>query len=395
MGKNGVDEMSEKYIDEIEVTIDIEKNVGARPRLEELTNLSEGTISKLFQMFYLNGPGNGTFLSLPFDQKYMEHGPLHEFVWERKDATVKEIKIIGKGCADIRTIAELVNTGNFSAYVLPAGVATKFKRLFRPDIPLIYKIDGRITEPKSAAIQSNIGSVEEAQEIGATAIGMSLYPGAGGLDSERDRERIAWNIRDAHDAGFPAVVWAYARGPGLDSNMQWKDEQGTFDGMTQADSLYWVDYAVTLAEALGADLIKTKFPAVVKPGNRRAYNAMLESLAKKNPDAIRYKYLEPRDPNTKLTEDQHVLRAQHVIDGVPGTFVIFSGGPKRKADPTEDLISQTRIIMRAGAEGGIYGRNIWGLPTDRALKAMEVVIGEIKRPEFRRQLTQPRFAGYK
>jgi len=138
----------------------------------------------------------------------MEHGPLHEFVWERKDATVEEIRIRGKGCADIRTIAELVNTGNFSAYVLPAGVAIKFKRLFRPDIPLIYKIDGRITEPESAAIQSNIGSIEEAQEIGATAIGMSLYPGAGGQDSERDRERIAWNIRDAPDAGFPAVVWA-------------------------------------------------------------------------------------------------------------------------------------------------------------------------------------------
>jgi len=165
--------------------------------------------------------------------------------------------------------------------------------------------------------------------------------------------------------------------------------------MTQADSLYWVDYAVTLAEALGADLIKTKFPAIVKPGNRRAYDAMLESLAKKNADAIRYKYLEPRDPKTQLTEEQHILRAQHVIDGVPGTFVIFSGGPKRKTDPTEDLISQTRIIMRAGAEGGIYGRNIWGLPTDRALEAMKAVIGEIKRPEFQRQLTQPRFAGYK
>jgi len=61
--------MSEKYIDEIETKIDVEKNVGARPRLEELTNLSEGIISKLYQMFYLHGPGNGTFLSLPFDQK--------------------------------------------------------------------------------------------------------------------------------------------------------------------------------------------------------------------------------------------------------------------------------------------------------------------------------------
>lgn len=387
--------MSEKYIGERKTKIDVERNVAVRPRLDELTNLSEAVKGKLYQMFYLHGPGNGTFLSLPFDQKYMEHGPLHEFMWEREDATVEEVKLKGKGCADIRTIAELVNRGNFSAYVLPAGVSRKFKRLFRPDVPLIYKIDGHTAEPKGAAVQSNIGSVDEALEIGATAIGMSLYPGIGGESSERDKSRIAQNIRDAHKAGFPAVVWAYARGPGLNSKIEWEDEEGTFQGMTQADSLYWVDYAVTLAEGLGADVIKTKFPAVVKPENRRAYEAMLDTVAKKNQDVIRYKYLEPREPNAKLTEEKHILRAQHVIDGVPGTFVIFSGGPKRKADPTEDLISQTRIIMRAGAEGGIYGRKIWGRPIEKALETMQAVIQEVKKPEFHRQLTQQRFVEYK
>jgi len=50
--------------------------------------------------------------------------------------------------------------------------------------------------------------------------------------------------------------------------------------------------------------------------------------------------------------------------------------------------------MKAGAEGGIYGRNIWGLPVKDGLEAARAVNEVISKPEFHRKLIQARFAGY-
>ena len=50
--------------------------------------------------------------------------------------------------------------------------------------------------------------------------------------------------------------------------------------------------------------------------------------------------------------------------------------------------------MKAGAEGGIYGRNIWGLPVDDGLEASNAINEVLSRQEFHRKLTEPRFAGY-
>ncbi len=55
---------------------------------------------------------------------------------------------------------------------------------------------------------------------------------------------------------------------------------------------------------------------------------------------------------------------------------------------------QTEIVMKAGAEGGIYGRNVWGLPVEEGLKAAKIIAGVISRQEFHRKLTEPRFVGY-
>lgn len=384
---------SKKHIDEIDIEIDVEKNVSVRPTLEKMRFLEAGVEANLYRMLYVHGPGNGTALFMPFDQKSSEHGPGHEFLWERDNATAEEINLRGKGSADMRAIAELVNRGNFSGYVLHPGNVRQAKHLFRPDIPLIYKIDGHITQPQSAGIMSTAGSIEDALRHGASAVGLTVYPG--GEHVKEDFERAAEIIREAHKAGLVAVVWAYARGMGLDEKTRFKDKEGEFQGTTQADSLFWTHYAVSIASGfLGADIVKTKFPAKVKQDNRRAYDAYIESLAKKNSSMIAYKYLEPKNPETKLTPEQETFRASLVVQSAPNSIVIFSGGPKIPGDPTESLKKQTEIVMRAGAEGGIYGRNIWGLPVQEGLEAAKAVNDVISRQEFHRKLTEPRFAGY-
>lgn len=384
---------SKKHIDEYDIEINVADNVDVRPRLEKLRFLEPGVEANLYRMLYVNGPGNGTALFMPFDQKSSEHGPGHEFLWERDNATTEEINIRGKGSADMRAIAELVNRGNFSGYVLHPGNVRQFKHLFRPDIPLIYKIDGHISQPQSAGIMSTVGTVEDALRYGASAIGLTIYPG--GEHVKADFERAAQIIREAHNAGLVAVVWAYARGSGLDEKAKLKDKEGEFQGVTQADSLYWTHYAVSIASGLlGADIVKTKYPAKVKPDNRRAYDAFIENLAKKNSSMIAYKYLEPKDVQKSLTPDQEIFRASLVVQAAPNSIVIFSGGPKIPGDPTKSLVKQTEVVMKAGAEGGIYGRNIWGLPVEEGLKAAGAINEVISRQEFHRKLTEPRFVGY-
>jgi class I fructose-bisphosphate aldolase len=392
---------AKKHIDEADnknLRIDVEKNVALRPRIEKMRFLEPGVEANLYRMLYSHGPGNGTALFLPFDQKSSEHGPGHEFLWERDDSEyfpygVDNINIRGKGSADIRAVAELVNRGNFSGYVLHPGNIRQFKHLFRPDIPLIYKIDGHMSQPQSAGFMSTVGTIEDALRYGASAIGMTIYPG--GEYIKEDLERAAEIIRMAHKVGLVAVVWAYARGPGLDEKTSFEGIDGTYMGMTQADSLYWTHYAVSIASGLlGADIVKTKYPVKVKDGNRLTYDEYITGLAKKNSSMIAYKYLEPKDPKTALTAEQEIFRASLVVQSAPHSIVIFSGGPKLPGSPTESLVKQTEIIMKAGAEGGIYGRNIWGLPVKEGLETAVAVNSVIRRPEFHRKLMEHRFAGY-
>ncbi|MBI2654729.1 hypothetical protein HYX02_08050 [Candidatus Woesearchaeota archaeon] len=343
---------SERYIDEVEPPmIDVVQNVGLRPRLDKM-HLPSAIEERLRKMLHEEGR-NGTGLFLPFDQISAEHGPGHTFV--------------GEGVGDIRNIAKLVESGLFSGYVLHPGNARLFRHLFPSDVPLIYKIDGHITQPNPAGIQATVGSIDEAVKLGASAVGLTIYPGSEHIRS--DLERAGEIIRRTEEAGLVSVVWAYPRGPGL----------------SQADSLYWTHYAVAIASGLlGARIIKTKFPAQVSPENRDAYQKEIEKVARSNRSMGAYLCLEPKDKDAQLRLEDHVYRASLVVQAAPGSIVIFSGGPKTKEDPTDDLLNQTRIIMMAGGEGAIYGRNIWGTSVDKGLSISQAVIDVMRRPEFSR-----------
>ena len=373
--------------------MNVEENIKIRPTVD-LVNSDEEVQRRLYEMFYEHGPGHGTFLSLPFDQ-IVEHGPSYQLGW-KLEGDVKDVLKRGYGCADPRTVLELAKQGNYSALVLHPGIARKYWRRMIDsdeefDVPLIYKIDGHVLVPSNPAIPSVIGSLDDAAELGATAIGMTFYMGS--EETERDMERIAKLIEEAHDYGFPAVVWAYPRGPGI-------NEMG-------ADSLFWVHYAVAVAESLGADVIKTKFPKPVADENKiRAYLGHIMNLARKKKieAAERYIELEPafgeaitienhtlkvrtvgRKTFKELTPEQHTYRVKIVLDAAPRTFVVFSGGPKKEGDLKRKLVEETKIIMDAGGEGRIIGRNFWGVPLEEGLELTRAVTEVMTQEQYRRR----------
>lgn len=356
-----------------------EMSISDRVKLSEMMrSRGRGVISNLYRMFYLQGPGAGTFLGLPFDQ-LVEHGPGHEFKWEY--------------CAKPKSVIDLVDRGveYFSALVLSIGQAQKYQHDIDHAVPLIVKLDGHFYTGK--VNQSNyprptmFGSVEDALKLGAAAVGLSFYLGS--EQTGEDIERIAFIREEAHNNGLPLVLWSYPRGP-------------VFDAI-QADSLLCCHYAVSAAESLGADVVKTKFPNVVKPKCRYAYAKFIkDEYSKKIPEAVRYLELEPdekklldyekgmkekkKKPNydSLLDRARHIERARIVVGAGTRTFVIFSGGPRIAGDAKAALVKNTEIVMEADAEGRIIGRNFWGVPVEEGLEYAKAVAKVMQKDSYKR-----------
>lgn len=347
-----------------------------RPRLSEMKYLGRGVMEKLDRMLYQHGPGNGTFLGLPFDQ-LVEHGPGHQWKWER--------------AAKPESVIELANKGDFSALVLSIGQAQKYQHDIDPSVPLVAKLDGHFYTGKANTENyprhTMFGQVQDALEVGAAAVGLSFYLGS--EQTGEDVERIG-KIRDeAHHNGLAVVLWSYPRGPVPD--------------LTKKDSLLWCHYAVSAAESLGADIVKTKFPSVVEPKKRENYEGFIEKeYCDKIPEATKYIELEPdkeklmgyedemktkgKKPNydSLLTKEQHIKRAEIVVGAGTRTFVIFSGGPRITGEAESALKNSTEIIMEAGGEGRIIGRNLWGVPIKTGLELKEAVKQIMAKEKYRR-----------
>ncbi len=347
-----------------------------RPKLSEMKYLGRGVMEKLNRMLYEHGPGNGTFLGLPFDQ-LVEHGPGHEWKWER--------------AAKPKSVIELANRGDFSALVLSVGQAQKYQHDINSSVPLVVKLDGHFYTGK--ANEENyprhtmFGSVEDALRVGAAAVGLSFYLGS--EQTGEDIERIGKVREEAHRNGLPLVLWSYPRGPVPDS--------------TKKDSLLWCHYAVSAAESLGADIVKTKFPSVVEPEKRENYEKYIEKeYSGKIPEATKYIEFEPdksklflyqqkmeergEKPNYDflLSKEQHIERAKIVVGAGTRTFVIFSGGPRVTGEAKSALKNSTEIIMEAGGEGRIIGRNFWGVPIETGLEYTNAVKEVMQNDKYRR-----------
>jgi len=342
-------------------------NVSQRPTLEEIESdgcIARPRMSALYDLFYKNGPGNGTMLSLPFDQ-LVEHGPGHTFKGEKT--------------ADPREVIKLANLGPFSALALSIGQAEKYSRRIRPDLPLLIKLDGHFLVGKDVPYNrhSTMSKINRAKRAGANAVGFTFY--LGGEETQEDTERCSELVDAAHQQDLPVFAWMYCRGP-LPKAMG-------------EDSLYWCTLGVSAGESIGVDIVKQKFPKPVSKDKLQAYRENLSNdgyLHSKMPEANQFLELEPKNPK-KMPQQLAVKRASVMAQIAPNTLKIISGGAK--ADNEAELLKTLRTVMDSGNEGQIIGRNLWGRPTPQALDLANNMVSLMQRPKYHRKLTDPRFTG--
>lgn len=266
--------------------------------------------------------GTGKMVILPVDQGF-EHGAARSFQPnpDGYDPDYHCQLAIDSGC---------------NAYAAPLGFLEMVADKFAGQVPLILKLNNSDTLAKTDQPCSAItGSVRDAQRLGCTAIGYTIYPGSGLRN--RMYEDLRALIEEAKSVGMPSIVWAYPRGAGLSK-----------EGETAVDV---AAYAAQIACQLGAHVVKIKPPT-----------AHIEQAEAKK---VFEKYSIP----TKTLAERVRHCVQSAFNGK--RIVIFSGGENKD---TASLLEDVKGLADGGAFGSIMGRNAFQRPRAEGLKLLADVM---------------------
>ena len=234
-------------------------------------NVTEG--SRLgIDVFLSNNRG----ILLAFDQG-LEHGPTD----------------LNERNYDPAFIMKLAEEGGFNGVIFQKGLAEKY---YNGKVPLILKVNGKTSLPKGEPIARQICSVKRAAEIGAKAVGYTIYLGS--AHEHFMLEEFGRIQEEAHVHDMAAIAWIYPRGQAIQNDI--------------APEI--VAYAARAGLEVGADAVKIKYT-----GDVETFRWAVKCAGK--------------------------------------TKVFMSGGPKARSEA--EFLTQVRGVLDAGAVGLAVGRNVW------------------------------------
>ena len=222
----------------------------------------------------------GKALFLSYDHG-IEHGPESDF----NDKDVDPLYVI-----------EIAKKGKYQGLVLQKGIAEKYnKEIKSSKIPLIVKLNGKTKIKKGEPVSALICSVDEAINLGASAVGYTIYIGS---EHEKEMfEEFGKIEQEAHKKGLPIIAWIYPRGKAVKNDV----------------SREMMSYAARTGLELGADIVKLK------------YGGKINDL-------------------------------KWTVKSAGRTKVVVAGGTKKNE---KEFLSQVKDIMKTGCIGLAVGRNVW------------------------------------
>ena len=220
---------------------------------------------------------DGKGLLLAYDQG-LEHGPSKDF---------NETNL------DPGYILDIAKRGGFTGIVFQKGLTEQY---YDGSVPLILKLNGKTALPKGEPLSRANCTVERAAELGAKAVGYTIYLGS--AHESVMLQEFGQIQEEAHRLDLPAIAWVYPRGEAI------KDD-------TAKDI---VAYAARAGLEVGADAVKIKYTG--------------------DPDSFRW-----------------------AVKSAGRAKVFMSGGPKTSTD--DEFLAQVKGAMAAGATGLAVGRNVW------------------------------------
>jgi class I fructose-bisphosphate aldolase len=250
---------------------------------------------------------------------------------------------------DSENIIKLAIEAECNAVATTLGVLGTVSRKYAHKIPFIVKINHNelLTFPNQFD-QILFSSVEQAWNLGAAAIGASIYFGS--PESTRQIQEIRQAFARAHELGMATILWCYLRNPAFKQD---QDYHVAADLTGQANHL-----GVTIE----ADIIKQKLPE-----NNNGYGAVAKATGKTYGKTDKRVY-------SDLTSDHPIdLTRYQVLNCYAGRAgLINSGGASGKNDFAEAV--RTAVInKRAGGSGLISGRKAFQRPFEEGVKLFRAI----------------------
>ena len=295
------------------------------------------SVLRSLQTLYDNGRLSGTgYLSiLPVDQG-IEHSAGASFAPNPQ-------------YFDPENIVKLAIEGGCNAVASTFGVLGIVARKYAHKIPFVVKINHNelLTYPNRFD-QVLFGTIDEARDMGAVAVGATIYFGS--EESTRQIIEISRAFAYAHEIGMATILWCYLRNP------KFKTPEG--DMHTAADLTGQANH---LGVTIEADIIKQKLPE--RNGGYLALN-IESSYGKTNKDIYE-----------KLTSDNPIdlVRYQVANCYMGRCGLINSGGESKGASDLADAVRTAVINKRGGGMGLISGRKAFQRPMNEGAALLNAI----------------------
>ncbi len=246
---------------------------------------------------------------------------------------------------DGEKIIELAIEGGCNAVASTFGVLGSVARKYAHRIPFICKLNHNelLTYPNKYD-QVLFGTVREAWELGAAAVGATIYWGS--AESDRQLVEIANAFQQAHELGMATVLWCYVRNPAFKK-----------DGVNYETAADLTGQANHLGVTIQADIIKQKLPDTNRGfeviGFGKTAPAVYDTLSSNHPiDLCRYQVV-------------------NCFMGRSG--LINSGGESHGAGDLVEAVRTSVINKRAGGMGLISGRKSFQRPMKEGIELLNAI----------------------
>ena len=249
---------------------------------------------------------------------------------------------------DPENIVKLAIEGGCNAVASTFGVLASCSRKYAHKIPFVVKLNhNEFLSYPNRYNQIMFGSVDEAWNLGAVAVGATIYFGS--PESDRQIIEVAQAFERAHELGMATILWCYLRNNGFKK-----------DGIDYHNSTDLSSQANHLGVTIQADIIKQKMPE-----NNGGYTAI--HFGKTHPKVY-----------SELTTDNPIdLCRYQVANCYMGKVgLINSGGESKGATDLSDAVKTAVINKRAGGCGLISGRKAFQKPMNEGV-ALLIAIQDV------------------
>ncbi len=246
---------------------------------------------------------------------------------------------------DPENIVKLAIEGGANAVASTLGVLGSVARKYAHKIPFIVKINhNEILSYPNTFDQTMYASVKQAYDMGAVAIGATIYFGS--AESRRQIWEVSQAFQHAHEMGMTTILWCYTRNNAFKTKE--KDYHVSADLTGQANHI-----GVTIE----ADIIKQKLPE-----NNGGYNA-IPNFGKTDKRVY-----------TDLTTDNPIdLTRYQLMNCYMGRAGLINSGGASGANDFAEAAKTAVINKRAGGMGLISGRKAFQRPMADGVKLLNLI----------------------